>query len=286
MERVVEPPKVSLETATERLRFLTPEEENRWIEQAKTVPALIPVMDNLEAKFGERAKEIYTYALNKIPLVFEEYIWDMLTVVRESGLSIENSDTVREATQRMVAVRTVGEAKSELDRLIGDYLKVESYFNPLFEAPLLPFALLTRGRITVPYPPERVGVPRVITVPTEDIVVDFIDVDVATIKGRSNIFGPRLHTDRPLKFEVTYTTKPRESGVCATVGLVLVRFLTGCPLAPYWVRAWAPIKFHHDEFTGQLIKRFTFSPDYTRILALRIIPWGKNTETATVRRIA
>ena len=159
-----------------------------------------------------------------------------------------------------------------------------------------PFPPLLWGGADFRTPPGRIGIPRAVTMRTANDVVDFIEIDTAGITpaklrekpvGRGTVFGPQLHTDRPMTFEVSYTGEDATAG---TIGLVLYRVLRfvrrPCALAAFWYRIWIPILLHLNRgFDGNVRRAFRFFPDYQHILALRVIPLGRNLSECSVRKV-
>jgi len=291
----VSPPKLTAEDVEEGIA-LTREERETVTSLAEGVPALSPLMSGLKEKFPEDYGEIFSYALSKVPRPFLDYWMSIAGTVGESGASPENSARVKEVTDSILEADTVSGAKDTIDSEIGGHAKIESYSNPLVDALSLPISAVTIGKSRLPYPPGRIGIPSTVTMKTAYDVVDFIETDSAGIrptklrkkpKGKGTIFGPRLHTDRPMTFEVSYTGDDATAG---TVGLILYRVLRfvrrRCALAAYWRRIWIPILLHlNRDFDGNVRKAFRFFPDYNRILALRVLPLGWNLSECSVRKV-
>jgi len=292
----VSPPRLTAEDV-ERGIALAREERKTLTSLARDVPALSPVMDGLEEKFGaEGAREVFSYALSKVPRPFLGYVMDIVSTVGESGASPENSPRVREVTESILEADTVSGAKAALDSEIREHAKIGPYSNPAIDALSLPIKAITMGKSRLPYLPGRIGIPSAVTMRSAYDVVDFIETDEAGIRpaklreepvGRGTVFGPRLHTDRPMTFEVSYTGEDATAG---TVGLILYRVLRfvrrPCALAAYWYRIWIPILLHYNrDFDGNVRKAFRFFPDYQHILALRVLPLGWNLSECSVRKV-
>jgi len=291
----ISPPRLTAEDVEEGIA-LTREERETVTSLAEGVPALSPLMSGLKEKFPENYGEVFSYALSKVPRPFLDYWMDIARTVGESGASPENSPRVKEVTDSILEADTVPGAKDAIDSEIGEHAKIESYSNPLVDALSLPISAVTMGKSRLPYPPGRIGMPSTVTMKTAYDVVDFIETDSAGIRpaklreepvGRGTVFGPRLHTDRPMTFEVSYTGEDATAG---TVGMVLYRVLRfvrrPCALAAFWRRIWVPILLHLDRnFDGNVRKAFRFFPDYNRILALRVLPLGRNLSECSVRKV-
>jgi len=291
----VSPPRLTAEDVEKGI-VLTREERETVTSLAEGVPALSPLMGELEKKFPENYGEVFSYALSKVPRPFLDYWTDIAETVGESGASPENSPRVRGVTNSILEADTVSGAKVALDSEIGKHAKIESYSNPIVDVLSFPIRAATMGESRLPYPPGRIGIPSAVTMKTAYDVVDFIETDSAGIrpaklrkkpKGRGTVFGPRLHTDRPMTFEVSYTGEDATAG---TVGMVLYRVLRfvrrPCALAAYWRRIWIPILLHYNQdFDGNVRKAFRFFPDYQHILALRVLPLGWNLTECSVRKV-
>jgi len=291
----ISPPRLTAEDVEKGIA-LTREERENVTSLAEGVSALSPLMSGLREKFPDDYGEIFSYALSKIPRPFLDYWMSIAGTVGESGASPENSPRVRKVTDSILGADTVSGAKDALDSEIGKHAKIESYSNPVIDALSLPISAVTMGESRLPYLPNRVGIPSAVTMKTAYDVVDFIETDSAGIRpaklreepvGRGTVFGPRLHTDRPMTFEVSYTGEDATAG---TVGIVLYRVLRfvrrRCALAAYWNRIWIPILLHYNrEFDGNVRKAFRFFPDYQHILALRVLPLGWNLSECSVRKV-
>jgi len=289
----ISPPRLTAEDVEEGIA-LTREERETVTSLAEGVPALSPLMSGLKERFPENYGEVFSYGLSKIPRPFLDYWMDIARTVGESRASPENSARVKEVTNSILEADTVSEAKDAIDSEIAEHAKVEAYSNPVVDALSLPIRTVTGGKSRLPYFPNRIGIPSAVTMETAYDVVDFIETDSAEIRpaklreaGKGTVFGPRLHTDRPMTFEVSYTGKDATVG---TVGIVLYRVLrfveSPCALAAYWNRIWIPILLHYNrDFDGNVRKAFRFFPDYQHILALRVLPLGWNLSQCSVRKV-
>jgi len=202
----ISPPRLTAEDVEKGIA-LAREERETVTSLAGEVPALSPLMGGLREKFPEDYGEVLSYALSKIPKPFLDYWMDIAKTVGESGASPENSPRVKEVTSSILEADTVSGAKATLDSEIGEHAKIESYSNPIVDALSFPIRTATMGKSRLPYPPSRIGIPSAVTMETAYDVVDFIETDSAEIRptklrkkpvGRGTVFGPRLHTDRPM----------------------------------------------------------------------------------------
>ena len=159
-----------------------------------------------------------------------DYWMNIAGTVGESGAEPRRTlPRVRGVTNSILEADTVSGAKAALDSEIREHAKIGSYSNPVIDALSLPISAVTMGESRLPYLPNRVGIPSAVTMKTAYDVVDFIETDSAGIRpaklreepvGRGTVFGPRLHTDRPMTFEVSYTGEDATAG---TVALILYR---------------------------------------------------------------
>jgi len=216
----VSPPRLTAEDVEKGIA-LGKEEREAVTSLAREVPALSSLMSGLEKKFPENYGEVFSYALSKVPRPFLDYWTDIAGTVGESGASPENSPRVRGVANSILEADTVSGAKDAIDSEIGEHAKIESYSNPIVDVLSFPIRAATMGKSRLPYPPGRIGIPSAVTMKTAYDVVDFIETDSAGIRpaklreepvGRGTVFGPRLHTDRPMTFEVSYTGGGRNNG--------------------------------------------------------------------------
>jgi len=291
MAEVPEPKTLSAEEVREKLKPFTASEINAMVSAVKSVPTVKDEADKLESNLGtEGANEFYTYMASKVPPVFSDYCAGIVMDLAKGAAQQKGpGEKFEQFTGSISGATTVSQAKSRLDEGIKRYLGISAHSFAPVDALSMPITVLSGGKSRLPYPPRKVGIPSAVTPPSGDVVVDFTNPDLAYVQpSEGAVFGPRLHTDRAITFEVSYTSTG--NGVAGTVAMVLYRILMFvpymCGLAAYYERLWYPVMLHYDEFgAGEVRRAFSLSPDYVNILAFRVMPLGKNITACTVSKV-
>ena len=261
-------------------RNFTDEEIEETIKVAENLKPWKPFIEILSKKFDKNdLKGIISYVLNKyIPRPYYQYWLDVSKLADTDNVSIETSNNVKEVTEYITMAEDINDAKNRINTVITKYVGLKTpYINPFFEILIKPFATMK-----LPYPPQRIGTPRALTLETSWSIVSFKDVDVAEIAPKHNaVFGPMLEDDTPIRCEVRATALPGKKAFLLTILWVLFE-LRWC----WWVfRFWAPLKAGMD--SGRIaVTRFNFIPNRQYTFAYRVHPIALNVVKCEVRRIA
>ena len=274
-----------LEISSMEIRPWSDNEVSNILEYAKSTSQWKPFIDTFSKKFGDdKTKEIVKYILNTwIPRPFYEYWKYVSDLANEDGVSISTSKSVKRVTEYVTSADTVEDVKKRIDTVIKKYAGISRY--------KLPLVSILEDKVPIlkclPYPPQRIGIPRTLTVESSEDVLNFKGIDVAEIIAKDKMpIGPLLEDDEPARIEMRFTPEPGKKS--ASLGVVWMLFeLRYC----WWVeRIWLPFAvgtelIEPSEYR-EAVFRFQVVPDRIRTFAYRIQPIALNVKKIQVRRIA
>ena len=265
------------------VRPWTDEEVRKAADVGKEMSQFAAILSGLEDKFGrEGMLKVAARAASWVPRQYADYWASVATMAASDWVSPETSTSVAKVTDRVLSARTVTEAQVEVDSVIRDIVGISGYSNPLLEMTLAPLGFFG---ISMEYPPQRVGVPRLLRTETSWDVLSFSDVDEAVVEPRDGwVRGPLLEVDGPARVEVRAAPIEGRQGFLMPVVWVLFE-MRWC----WWVeRAWLPFSagWSSSSFPREAVVRFSLAPDRVRVFGYRVHPFAGGVRLVRVRRVA